>query len=179
MGLGLCKGLSLKLDRLLILFSSQELAVLRFILIMLKMLLILDKGSACSSLQSPEPVTSSPAYPVRVVPTVQLLMTHSKPGIWCGLLSVCVILGCLGISVEMVCTCCYFQLSQAKSGKFNPHVHVEYEWNLRQEEMDESDDDLDDKVSVEGVTEPHLPLVFHLDRQWPCSVRRGNFGLVT
>ncbi|XP_025778777.1 arf-GAP with SH3 domain, ANK repeat and PH domain-containing protein 1 [Puma concolor] len=38
-------------------------------------------------------------------------------------------------------------LSQAKSGKFNPHVHVEYEWNLRQEEMDESDDDLDDKPS--------------------------------
>ena len=24
---------------------------------------------------------------------------------------------------------------------------MEYEWNLRQEEMDESDDDLDDKVS--------------------------------
>lgn len=39
-----------------------------------------------------------------------------------------------------------FQLSQAKAGKLNPHVHVEYEWNLRQEEMDESDDDLDDKV---------------------------------
>ncbi|XP_015417105.1 PREDICTED: arf-GAP with SH3 domain, ANK repeat and PH domain-containing protein 1 isoform X2 [Myotis davidii] len=39
------------------------------------------------------------------------------------------------------------KLSQAKSGKFNPHVHVEYEWNLRQEEMDESDDDLDDKPS--------------------------------
>lgn len=30
----------------------------------------------------------------------------------------------------------------------NPHVHVEYEWNLRQEEIDESDDDLDDKVSM-------------------------------
>uniref|UniRef100_A0A672TXL1 ArfGAP with SH3 domain, ankyrin repeat and PH domain 1 n=1 Tax=Strigops habroptila TaxID=2489341 RepID=A0A672TXL1_STRHB len=36
-------------------------------------------------------------------------------------------------------------LSQAKAGKLNPHVHVEYEWNLRQEEIDESDDDLDDK----------------------------------
>uniref|UniRef100_A0A8B9RH70 ArfGAP with SH3 domain, ankyrin repeat and PH domain 1b n=1 Tax=Astyanax mexicanus TaxID=7994 RepID=A0A8B9RH70_ASTMX len=31
--------------------------------------------------------------------------------------------------------------------KFNPKVHVEYEWNLRLEEMDESDDDLDDKPS--------------------------------
>uniref|UniRef100_A0A674JVQ5 ArfGAP with SH3 domain, ankyrin repeat and PH domain 1 n=1 Tax=Terrapene triunguis TaxID=2587831 RepID=A0A674JVQ5_9SAUR len=38
-------------------------------------------------------------------------------------------------------------LSQAKAGKLNPHVHVEYEWNLRQEEIDESDDDLDDKPS--------------------------------
>ncbi|XP_064410005.1 arf-GAP with SH3 domain, ANK repeat and PH domain-containing protein 1 isoform X2 [Latimeria chalumnae] len=38
-------------------------------------------------------------------------------------------------------------LVQAMSGKINPHVHVEYEWNLRQEEMDESDDDLEDKPS--------------------------------
>uniref|UniRef100_A0A674B5X0 ArfGAP with SH3 domain, ankyrin repeat and PH domain 1a n=1 Tax=Salmo trutta TaxID=8032 RepID=A0A674B5X0_SALTR len=35
----------------------------------------------------------------------------------------------------------------AAEGKFNPHVHVEYEWNLRLEEIDESDDDLDDKPS--------------------------------
>uniref|UniRef100_A0A8C9U8X4 ArfGAP with SH3 domain, ankyrin repeat and PH domain 1a n=1 Tax=Scleropages formosus TaxID=113540 RepID=A0A8C9U8X4_SCLFO len=38
-------------------------------------------------------------------------------------------------------------LVQASAGKFNPHVHVEYEWNLRLEEIDESDDDLDDKPS--------------------------------
>ncbi|XP_066502896.1 arf-GAP with SH3 domain, ANK repeat and PH domain-containing protein 1 isoform X3 [Hoplias malabaricus] len=38
-------------------------------------------------------------------------------------------------------------LMQAAEGKFNPKVHVEYEWNLRLEEMDESDDDLDDKPS--------------------------------
>lgn len=42
-----------------------------------------------------------------------------------------------------VCVC---QLVQAAEGKFNPHIHVEYEWSLRLEEMDESDDDLDDKV---------------------------------
>uniref|UniRef100_A0AAR2JIH4 ArfGAP with SH3 domain, ankyrin repeat and PH domain 1b n=1 Tax=Pygocentrus nattereri TaxID=42514 RepID=A0AAR2JIH4_PYGNA len=35
----------------------------------------------------------------------------------------------------------------AAAGKFNPHVHVEYDWNLRLEEIDESDDDLDDKPS--------------------------------
>ena len=33
-------------------------------------------------------------------------------------------------------------------------MHVEYEWNLRQAEMDESDDDLDDKVSVSDASEP-------------------------
>ncbi|KAK1786822.1 hypothetical protein P4O66_017002 [Electrophorus voltai] len=36
-------------------------------------------------------------------------------------------------------------LVEAAAGKFNPHVHVEYDWNLRLEEIDESDDDLDDK----------------------------------
>nr|XP_015209932.1 PREDICTED: arf-GAP with SH3 domain, ANK repeat and PH domain-containing protein 1 isoform X3 [Lepisosteus oculatus] len=42
---------------------------------------------------------------------------------------------------------CEEALVQAAAGKFNPHVHVEYEWNLRLEEIDESDDDLDDKPS--------------------------------
>lgn len=41
---------------------------------------------------------------------------------------------------------CVFQLAQAAAGKFNLKVHVEYDWNLRLEELDESDDDLDDKV---------------------------------
>uniref|UniRef100_A0A674PQZ5 ArfGAP with SH3 domain, ankyrin repeat and PH domain 1 n=1 Tax=Takifugu rubripes TaxID=31033 RepID=A0A674PQZ5_TAKRU len=43
-----------------------------------------------------------------------------------------------------------YGLVQAAEGKFNPHIHVEYEWSLRLEEMDESDDDLDDKVSFEN-----------------------------
>ncbi|XP_077127353.1 arf-GAP with SH3 domain, ANK repeat and PH domain-containing protein 1 isoform X3 [Ranitomeya variabilis] len=42
---------------------------------------------------------------------------------------------------------CEDLLSQAMAGKLNPHLHVEYDWNLRQEEIDESDDDLDDKPS--------------------------------
>ncbi|XP_006879348.1 PREDICTED: arf-GAP with SH3 domain, ANK repeat and PH domain-containing protein 1 [Elephantulus edwardii] len=53
----------------------------------------------------------------------------------------------LDIAKRLKATQCEDLLSQAKCGKFNPHVHVEYEWNLRQEEMDESDDDLDDKPS--------------------------------
>ncbi|XP_031440005.1 arf-GAP with SH3 domain, ANK repeat and PH domain-containing protein 1 isoform X4 [Clupea harengus] len=42
---------------------------------------------------------------------------------------------------------CEEALVQAVAGKFNQHVHVEYEWNLRLEDLDESDDDLDYKPS--------------------------------
>lgn len=39
------------------------------------------------------------------------------------------------------------QLNQALAGKFNAHVHVEYEWCLQHEDLDESDEDLDEKVT--------------------------------
>ncbi|XP_027147263.1 arf-GAP with SH3 domain, ANK repeat and PH domain-containing protein 1 isoform X3 [Larimichthys crocea] len=42
---------------------------------------------------------------------------------------------------------CEEPLVEAVSGRFNPHVHVEYEWNLRLDELDESDDELDEKPS--------------------------------
>ncbi|XP_042284332.1 arf-GAP with SH3 domain, ANK repeat and PH domain-containing protein 1a isoform X2 [Thunnus maccoyii] len=42
---------------------------------------------------------------------------------------------------------CEEPLAEAVSGRFNPHVHVEYDWNLRLDELDESDDELDDKPS--------------------------------
>ncbi|KAL0966712.1 hypothetical protein UPYG_G00299110 [Umbra pygmaea] len=42
---------------------------------------------------------------------------------------------------------CEEPLTEVASGRFNPHVHVEYDWNLRLEEIDESDDDLDEKPS--------------------------------
>ncbi|XP_045907136.1 arf-GAP with SH3 domain, ANK repeat and PH domain-containing protein 1a [Micropterus dolomieu] len=42
---------------------------------------------------------------------------------------------------------CEEPLVEAVSGRFNPHVHVEYDWNLRLDELDESDDELDDKSS--------------------------------
>lgn len=38
------------------------------------------------------------------------------------------------------------QLLQAQNNQFNPHVHVEYEWWLGQDDMYESDDELDEKV---------------------------------
>ncbi|XP_029283548.1 arf-GAP with SH3 domain, ANK repeat and PH domain-containing protein 1-like, partial [Cottoperca gobio] len=42
---------------------------------------------------------------------------------------------------------CEEPLVEAVSGRFNPHVHVEYDWNLRLDELDESDEELDDKPS--------------------------------
>uniref|UniRef100_A0A8C9TWW3 ArfGAP with SH3 domain, ankyrin repeat and PH domain 1a n=1 Tax=Scleropages formosus TaxID=113540 RepID=A0A8C9TWW3_SCLFO len=53
----------------------------------------------------------------------------------------------LDVARRLKNTQCEEALVQASAGKFNPHVHVEYEWNLRLEEIDESDDDLDDKPS--------------------------------
>uniref|UniRef100_A0A8C0KIE5 ArfGAP with SH3 domain, ankyrin repeat and PH domain 1 n=1 Tax=Canis lupus dingo TaxID=286419 RepID=A0A8C0KIE5_CANLU len=85
----------------------------------------------------------------------------------------------LDIAKRLKATQCEDLLSQAKSGKFNPHVHVEYEWNLRQEEMDESDDDLDDKVSANGASEflPLLPgFLCHIDE---IVLRKTVSGLLT
>ncbi|XP_036397531.1 arf-GAP with SH3 domain, ANK repeat and PH domain-containing protein 2a isoform X2 [Megalops cyprinoides] len=42
---------------------------------------------------------------------------------------------------------CEELLTQALAGKFNAHVHVEYEWRLHHEDLDESDEDLDEKPS--------------------------------
>uniref|UniRef100_A0A8B9LYL6 ArfGAP with SH3 domain, ankyrin repeat and PH domain 2a n=1 Tax=Astyanax mexicanus TaxID=7994 RepID=A0A8B9LYL6_ASTMX len=42
---------------------------------------------------------------------------------------------------------CEEMLTQALAGKFNAHVHVEYEWRLQHEDLDESDEDLDEKVT--------------------------------
>ncbi|XP_074913526.1 arf-GAP with SH3 domain, ANK repeat and PH domain-containing protein 2-like [Buteo buteo] len=41
---------------------------------------------------------------------------------------------------------CEELLWQAQSNQFNPHVHVEYEWWLGQDDMYESDEDLDEKL---------------------------------
>uniref|UniRef100_A0A7N8YC69 ArfGAP with SH3 domain, ankyrin repeat and PH domain 1a n=1 Tax=Mastacembelus armatus TaxID=205130 RepID=A0A7N8YC69_9TELE len=52
----------------------------------------------------------------------------------------------LDIARRLKSSQCEEPLVEAVSGRFNPHVHVEYDWNLRLDELDESDDELDDKV---------------------------------
>uniref|UniRef100_A0A7N8YJH3 ArfGAP with SH3 domain, ankyrin repeat and PH domain 1a n=1 Tax=Mastacembelus armatus TaxID=205130 RepID=A0A7N8YJH3_9TELE len=53
----------------------------------------------------------------------------------------------LDIARRLKSSQCEEPLVEAVSGRFNPHVHVEYDWNLRLDELDESDDELDDKPS--------------------------------
>ncbi|XP_066481141.1 arf-GAP with SH3 domain, ANK repeat and PH domain-containing protein 1-like isoform X2 [Tiliqua scincoides] len=52
-------------------------------------------------------------------------------------------------------TMCEELLLQAQNDQFNMRAHVEYEWRLGQEDMFESDDDLDEKLSP--VKKDHFP----------------------
>ncbi|XP_051270198.1 arf-GAP with SH3 domain, ANK repeat and PH domain-containing protein 2 isoform X1 [Dicentrarchus labrax] len=45
---------------------------------------------------------------------------------------------------------CEALLQQAQSNQFDHHVHVEYEWRLRHDDLYDSDDDFDDKVTMNG-----------------------------
>uniref|UniRef100_A0A8C2Q1V0 ArfGAP with SH3 domain, ankyrin repeat and PH domain 2b n=1 Tax=Cyprinus carpio TaxID=7962 RepID=A0A8C2Q1V0_CYPCA len=40
---------------------------------------------------------------------------------------------------------CEELLTQAQTGKFNTHVHVEYDWRLHNDDLDESEDEMEDK----------------------------------
>uniref|UniRef100_A0A146P8C4 Arf-GAP with SH3 domain, ANK repeat and PH domain-containing protein 2 n=1 Tax=Fundulus heteroclitus TaxID=8078 RepID=A0A146P8C4_FUNHE len=51
----------------------------------------------------------------------------------------------LDIAKRLHHTECAELLTEAQTGKFNVHVHVEYEWCLRNEGMDESEDEVEDK----------------------------------
>nr|XP_018534570.1 arf-GAP with SH3 domain, ANK repeat and PH domain-containing protein 1a [Lates calcarifer] len=53
----------------------------------------------------------------------------------------------LDIARRLKLSLCEEPLVESLSGRFNPHVHVDYDWNLRMDELDESDDELDDKPS--------------------------------
>uniref|UniRef100_A0A8C9Z1M7 ArfGAP with SH3 domain, ankyrin repeat and PH domain 2a n=1 Tax=Sander lucioperca TaxID=283035 RepID=A0A8C9Z1M7_SANLU len=59
---------------------------------------------------------------------------------------------------------CEELLNQALAGKFNAHVHVEYEWCLQHEDLDESDEDLDEKVRNTFVSRRRVK-VLHLGKK--------------
>uniref|UniRef100_A0A667XXK0 ArfGAP with SH3 domain, ankyrin repeat and PH domain 2a n=1 Tax=Myripristis murdjan TaxID=586833 RepID=A0A667XXK0_9TELE len=64
---------------------------------------------------------------------------------------------------------CEELLNQALAGKFNAHVHVEYEWCLQHEDLDESDEDLDEKVRRNPVHTTFLIYVAPLLTLCPSS----------
>ncbi|XP_038628011.1 arf-GAP with SH3 domain, ANK repeat and PH domain-containing protein 2 isoform X2 [Tachyglossus aculeatus] len=56
---------------------------------------------------------------------------------------------------------CEELLTQALSGRFNSHVHVEYEWRLLPEDLDESDDDVDEKLQPSPNRREDRPVSFY------------------
>ncbi|XP_020943526.1 arf-GAP with SH3 domain, ANK repeat and PH domain-containing protein 2 isoform X5 [Sus scrofa] len=56
---------------------------------------------------------------------------------------------------------CEELLTQALSGRFNSHVHVEYEWRLLHEDLDESDDDVDEKSQPSPSRREDRPVSFY------------------
>ncbi|KAG8512405.1 Arf-GAP with SH3 domain, ANK repeat and PH domain-containing protein 2, partial [Galemys pyrenaicus] len=56
---------------------------------------------------------------------------------------------------------CEELLTQALSGRFNSHVHVEYEWRLLHEDLDESDDDMDEKLQPSPSRREDRPVSFY------------------
>ncbi|XP_077367168.1 arf-GAP with SH3 domain, ANK repeat and PH domain-containing protein 2-like isoform X2 [Festucalex cinctus] len=64
----------------------------------------------------------------------------------------------LDIARRLGHTQCEELLTQAQSGKFNVHVHVEYEWRLHNDDLDESEDELDDKPNPPRRDERERPV---------------------
>uniref|UniRef100_A0A8C4YGL4 Uncharacterized protein n=1 Tax=Gopherus evgoodei TaxID=1825980 RepID=A0A8C4YGL4_9SAUR len=58
----------------------------------------------------------------------------------------------LDVARRMRHSLCEELLLQAQNNQFNMRVHVEYEWRLGQDDMYESDDDLDEKVRSQHTT---------------------------
>ncbi|XP_043352071.1 arf-GAP with SH3 domain, ANK repeat and PH domain-containing protein 1-like isoform X3 [Dermochelys coriacea] len=56
---------------------------------------------------------------------------------------------------------CEELLLQAQNNQFNMRVHVEYEWRLGQDDMYESDDDLDEKLGSPKECIPHPQSYYH------------------
>ncbi|KAM6323483.1 arf-GAP with SH3 domain, ANK repeat and PH domain-containing protein 2 [Aegotheles albertisi] len=67
----------------------------------------------------------------------------------------------LDIAKRLKHTHCEELLTQALSGRFNSHVHVEYEWRLLHEDLDESDDDVDEKLQPSPNRREDRPVSFY------------------
>uniref|UniRef100_A0A8C1R338 ArfGAP with SH3 domain, ankyrin repeat and PH domain 2b n=1 Tax=Cyprinus carpio TaxID=7962 RepID=A0A8C1R338_CYPCA len=66
--------------------------------------------------------------------------------------------GKASVTFSKICSSvlCDQQLTQAQTGKFNVHVHVEYDWRLHNDDLDESEDEMEDKVNILFTKRSHL-----------------------
>ncbi|XP_051659378.1 arf-GAP with SH3 domain, ANK repeat and PH domain-containing protein 2-like [Manacus candei] len=67
----------------------------------------------------------------------------------------------LDVARRMRHSLCEKLLLQAQSSQFNPHIHVEYERWLGQDDMFESDEDLDEKMGPEKRGSAHPQSCYH------------------
>ncbi|XP_036118716.1 arf-GAP with SH3 domain, ANK repeat and PH domain-containing protein 2 isoform X2 [Molossus molossus] len=72
---------------------------------------------------------------------------------------------------------CEELLTQALTGRFNSHVHVEYEWRLLHEDLDESDDDMDEKLQPSPSRREDRPVSFYQLGSNAASLARDTAGL--
>uniref|UniRef100_A0A8C1MWL2 ArfGAP with SH3 domain, ankyrin repeat and PH domain 2b n=1 Tax=Cyprinus carpio TaxID=7962 RepID=A0A8C1MWL2_CYPCA len=66
--------------------------------------------------------------------------------------------GKASVTFSKICSSvlCDQQLTQAQTGKFNVHVHVEYDWRLHNDDLDESEDEMEDKVNILFTKRSHF-----------------------
>ncbi|XP_076207770.1 arf-GAP with SH3 domain, ANK repeat and PH domain-containing protein 1-like [Aptenodytes patagonicus] len=79
----------------------------------------------------------------------------------------------LDVARKMRHSLCEELLLQAQSNQFNPNVHVEYEWWLGQDDMYESDEDLDEKLGPAKRGSAHPRSCYHLP---PAAIRTEAAG---
>ncbi|KAJ8259193.1 hypothetical protein COCON_G00182050 [Conger conger] len=82
----------------------------------------------------------------------------------------------LDIARRLKHTHCEELINQAQSNQFNMHVHVEYEWRLRQDDLYESDDDLDDKMGPVKKERSSRPFSLYQGPTGTAGPDRGGGG---
>ncbi|CDQ67752.1 unnamed protein product [Oncorhynchus mykiss] len=81
----------------------------------------------------------------------------------------------LDIASRLKNTHCEELINQSQSNQFN--MHVEYEWQLRQDDLDESDDDLDDKTGPVKMGRSSRPFNLYQTHTSSSTLDRGGGGL--
>ncbi|XP_024284032.1 arf-GAP with SH3 domain, ANK repeat and PH domain-containing protein 1 [Oncorhynchus tshawytscha] len=81
----------------------------------------------------------------------------------------------LDIASRLKNTHCEELINQSQSNQFN--MHVEYEWQLRQDDLDESDDDLDDKTGPVKKGRSSRPFNLYQAHTSSSTLDRGGGGL--